>query len=75
MSKLSPIGVRKLEQIVKRMGFECVRQKGSHAFYEHPDGRTTVIAIHYGEDIGKGLLKKIVNEDLKMTMEEFDKLR
>lgn len=75
MSRFSPINVRKLEQILGKLGFVQTRQKGSHAFWEHSDGRTTLVSVHYGEDIGRGLLKKIVTEDLKMSVEEFDSLR
>ncbi|WP_245860301.1 type II toxin-antitoxin system HicA family toxin [Methanosarcina spelaei] len=28
------------------MGFEQIRQKGSHLFLRHPDGRTTIIPVH-----------------------------
>ena len=40
-------------------------------FFEHPDGRTTVIPNHDGEEIDRGLLNKIVKHDLKMEREEF----
>ena len=35
------------------------------------DGRYTTIPVHTGEDIPKGLLRKIIREDLEMTLEEF----
>jgi len=47
-----------------------VRQKGSHLFLKHLDGRITVVPIHKGEEIGRGLLRKIVR-DSKLTREEF----
>ena len=74
-SRLSPVGIRKLEQILHQLGFQLVRQKGSHAFYGHQDGRTTLVSVHKGEDIGRGLLRKIIKEDLKMSVEDFNKLR
>jgi len=40
-------------------------------FFEHPDGRTTVIPNHPAEDVDRGLLNKIVKHDLKMEREEF----
>ena len=43
-------------------------------FFEHPDGRTTVIPNHPGEDIGIGLLNKIIKKDLCISREEFEKL-
>ncbi|MFH1890499.1 MAG: type II toxin-antitoxin system HicA family toxin [Candidatus Kuenenbacteria bacterium] len=75
MSKLSPISVKKLAKILKKLGFQCIRQKGSHAFYEHQDGRTTMLAIHYGEDISRGLLHKIIAEDIQITVDEFNRLK
>lgn len=38
MTRLPAISVKKLERILKKFGFKCIRQKGSHAFYEHRDG-------------------------------------
>ena len=52
------------------MGFQSIRQKGSHVFMRHPDGRTAIIAVHPGEDIGKGMIRKIIN-DAKITREEW----
>ena len=75
MSILSPISVRKMERIIGKFGFQCLRQKGDHAFYEHPDGRIVMLIIHYGEDISRGLLHKIITEDLRLTVEEFNRLK
>jgi len=36
----------------------------------HPDGRTTLITVHPCEDIGKGMIRKIIN-DAKITREEW----
>ncbi|MBI5347414.1 MAG: type II toxin-antitoxin system HicA family toxin [Candidatus Aenigmarchaeota archaeon] len=43
-------------------------------FFSHPDGRTTVIPNHPGEEIRRGLLNKIVKKDLKIEREEFLRL-
>ena len=50
------------------------RQEGSHMFFEHSDGRTTIIPNHPGRDIGRGLLNKIIKHDLQVSREEFEKL-
>lgn len=73
-SKLFPITAKKFIRILKKLSFEKVHQKGSHAFYEHRDGRTTVVPMHSGEDIGKGLLSEIL-KDIEMSVEEFNRLR
>ncbi|MDE2811321.1 MAG: type II toxin-antitoxin system HicA family toxin [Gemmatimonadota bacterium] len=44
---------------LQKVGFELVRQRGSHAILKHPDGRSTVVPIHGGETIGVGLMSKI----------------
>ena len=49
------------------------RQKGSHMFFEHPEGRTTPVPNHPGDHIDRGLLNKIIKHDLKMEREEFEK--
>ncbi len=42
------------------LGAVRVRQRGSHIVFRSPCGRcTTVVPDHGGEDIGKGLLRKI----------------
>ena len=45
------------------------RQRGSHVFLKHDDGRVTVVPIHSGERIGSGLLSKILR-DVEMTKDE-----
>ena len=36
----------------------------------HTDGRTTVIPVHPGEEIDRGLIRKII-KDVRLTREEF----
>ena len=38
-----------------------------------PDGRTTVVPVHAGEDLGPGLLRQILR-DADLTVEQFSKL-
>jgi len=70
---LRPLPARKLVKILNKIGFEIVRQRGSHLILKHPDGRLTVIPVHPGEQIGRGLLSKVL-KDAKLTREEFLKL-
>ena len=74
MAKLPLLNAKEVSKILNKLGFNFIRQEGSHMFFEHPDGRTTVIPNHGGEDIGRGLLNKIIKHDLKISREEFDKL-
>lgn len=51
-----------LLKILQEFGFVIVRQKGSHVFLAHTDGRTTLIPLHRGEDVGRGLLRSIIRQ-------------
>lgn len=70
-SKLPLMKARDIAKVLDKLGFEFKRQKGSHMFFEHPDGRTTVIPNHPGERVDRGLLNKIIKHDLQMDREEF----
>ena len=74
MSKLPLLNAKEIARILNNLGFRFIRQEGSHMFFEHPDGRTTVIPNHPGQDIGRGLLNKIIKKDIGLTREEFEKL-
>jgi len=74
MSSLSPVKARVLLKILKIMGFVEKRQKGSHLFVSHKDGRTTVIPMHPSKSIGIGLLRSILH-DIELSPEEFEKLK
>jgi predicted RNA binding protein YcfA (HicA-like mRNA interferase family) len=68
--KLPPISSEKLIKILNGLGFEEIRQKGSHKYFKHPDGRITVVPVHQGREIGRGLLRRIIN-DIEISRDEF----
>jgi predicted RNA binding protein YcfA (HicA-like mRNA interferase family) len=72
MSKLPIVRPEKLIKFVEYLGFNFARQKGSHMFYKHNDGRTATISFHKGEDIPRGLLVKILR-DIEIDKDEFVK--
>ena len=74
MSGLSPVKARELLKILKQLEFVERRQKGSHLFLSHKDGRTTVIPVHPSKSIGVGLLRSILH-DIKLSPDEFEKLK
>ncbi len=41
---------------------------------KHPDGRITTIPLHKNDPLPKGLLRKIIREDLQMDVEEIRSL-
>jgi predicted RNA binding protein YcfA (HicA-like mRNA interferase family) len=70
MTRLPIVDAKTLEKVVLRLGFVAVRQKGSHVFYRHPDGRTTTIPHHAGRDIARPLIRSILRE-IDLTPEAF----
>lgn len=74
MTSLTVVPAKRMAAILRRLGFSLVRQRGSHAFYRHPDGRTTIVPMHSGEDLGKGMIKEILS-DIDLSVEEFESVR
>jgi predicted RNA binding protein YcfA (HicA-like mRNA interferase family) len=62
-----------LQKAAKKLGFQMVRQKGSHARWKHPDGRATTIPIHGNSEIGSWLFYEILKQ-LGITEEDFIEL-
>lgn len=60
MSREPVLSGKRLIRLLSEFGFEVVRIRGSHHFLRDSDGRTTVVPVHRNEDIGKGLLRKIL---------------
>jgi predicted RNA binding protein YcfA (HicA-like mRNA interferase family) len=73
MPKLVPIKPKKLVKILLGLGFIERDAEGSHVFFCHADGRTTVIPIH-AREISRGLLRKVLH-DIQLSVQEYDKLR
>jgi len=55
--------------LLASLGFQEVRQRGSHRQYRHADGRGTTVPFHSGRDISPILLRKIAR-DIGVTVEE-----
>lgn len=68
---LPVISGKELVAFLESLGFTVIRQKGSHVRMKSDDGRYTTVPIHSGEEIPKGLLRKIIREDLEITLEDF----
>lgn len=72
MTKLRIVSARRMEKLLFALGFEWTRQKGSHAFYRHPDGRTTTVPHHRGRDLPRPLIHDIL-KDIGLTVDEYNK--
>ncbi|MES2732046.1 MAG: type II toxin-antitoxin system HicA family toxin [Bacteroidota bacterium] len=59
MSRLPIIDAKTFEKLLFNLGFQQVRQKGSHVFYRHSDGRYTTLPHHKGQDLSRPLIRQI----------------
>jgi len=71
MPKLPVVSARKLIQALKIMGFEKVRQTGSHIVMKHENGNVIVIPNH--REIKKGTLRNGILKPLNISVEELIK--
>jgi predicted RNA binding protein YcfA (HicA-like mRNA interferase family) len=70
MPSLPMLRADEIIRALERAGFQAVRQRGSHVRLKHDDGRVVTVPVHSGQDIGRGLLRKILR-DAELTPEEF----
>jgi predicted RNA binding protein YcfA (HicA-like mRNA interferase family) len=74
MPGLPLISGKELIKLLERNGFEIMRIKGSHHRLKHEDGRLTTVPVHKNEPLAKGLLRKIIRDDLQIELEDFIEL-
>jgi predicted RNA binding protein YcfA (HicA-like mRNA interferase family) len=72
LTKLKIIDAKTAEKFLLSIGFKSVRQKGSHVFYRHPDGRTTTLPHHKGTMISRPLMREILRE-IEIKVDEYNK--
>jgi len=70
MVRVPVLKPKEVVSMLEGLGFQEVRQKGSHKQFRHPDGRNTTVPFHRGRDISPILLRQIA-KDIGLTMEEF----
>jgi len=70
MARMSTVKAKVMIKFLESLGFELIRQRGSHKFFKHPDGRTVTVPDHQGEDLGRGITGKIL-KDAEVTKEDF----
>ena len=71
MSKLQIIDAEMMEKLLFLLGFEKTRQKGSHVFYRHPDGRITTVPHHRGRVLARPLIREILRE-IEITVDDYN---
>jgi predicted RNA binding protein YcfA (HicA-like mRNA interferase family) len=74
-SSLPSVSAEKVVKALKKCGFVELRQKGSHlVLFNESTNKRVVVPMHKGKDIKKGLLRKIVELEAHLTVDEFLKL-
>jgi len=69
MAKPPVLKPREVVAILRSLGFEEIRQRGSHKQFRHSDGRATTVPFHAGRDISPILLRQIAS-DIGLTVAE-----
>jgi predicted RNA binding protein YcfA (HicA-like mRNA interferase family) len=70
MAQIPIVDFKTMKRVLLRIGFEIVRQRGSHVRFRHADGRTTTVPNHPGRDLAVPLTRAILS-DVKLSTEEF----
>jgi predicted RNA binding protein YcfA (HicA-like mRNA interferase family) len=71
---LPAISGKEFIKLLEKIGFVVVRINGSHHRMKHPDGRVTTVPAHKNAPLPKGLLRKIIREDIELEVEDIRKL-
>ena len=72
MTKLPSLKTREVVKGLQALGFEKVRQKGSHALFHHHDCRRAPIPIHPAKNISRYFLSDILKQ---LEIDEKDFMR
>ena len=70
MGSIPVLKPKEVASILVKLGFEEVRQRGSHKQFRHVDGRSTTVPFHSNRDISPILLRQIA-KDVDLTIDQF----
>ncbi len=73
MPHIPNVSGKEFIKFLQFLGFVVVRINGSHHRLKHADGRITTVPVHRNQDLPKGLLRKIIRDDLELDLEGFIK--
>jgi len=62
MPKYPVLKASEIIRILQILGFEEVRQKGSHKQFKNNEGKSTTVPVHKSRDVSPILLKQILKE-------------
>jgi predicted RNA binding protein YcfA (HicA-like mRNA interferase family) len=69
MTVLPSLRVRVVVKGLKKLGFEKVRQKGSHAIYHHSDCRRATLPVHPNEELSPYFISDVLKQLLISEVE------
>jgi predicted RNA binding protein YcfA (HicA-like mRNA interferase family) len=70
MGSIPVLKSKEVASVLVKLGFEEIRQRGSHKQFRHSDGRSTTVPFHSNRDISPILLRQIA-KDIDLTIDEF----
>ena len=73
MSRLKLLTAKELEKLLLQLGFVRQRQRGSHVFYQHFDGRTTVLPFHTGKTLTRQTICLVLRE-IELSVDDYNEL-
>jgi len=74
MSDRSPrVTAADVIRVLERLGFQLVRQSGSHKIYRNESGKRVTVPYHTGKILHPKILKSILR-DADLTVDEFKKM-
>lgn len=71
--RLPRVPARKVIKVLEKLGFELVRQSGSHRIYKNDEGKRVTVPYHSGKILHPRILKRIL-ADAGLTVEKFIEL-
>lgn len=69
MGHLPVLKPREIVGFLEALGFNEIRQRGTHKQFRHADGRCTTVPFHAGRDVSPILLRQIA-KDIGLTVQE-----
>jgi len=70
MDKIPVVKPKQIVAALQKLGFQEIRQRGSHKQFVHPDGRKTTVPFHPGRDISPIIVRQIC-KDIGVTPGDF----
>ena len=62
MSRIPALRANEIVRALRRLGFEFVRQRGSHIRLKHPDGRFASVPDHGSREIRREFVLEILKQ-------------